>query len=181
MRHLSLALPLCLFTALSHGAGSHDPAGHRHGSLPAHQHGSAELDAALDDKLLELELRSPAINLLGFEHRARSKADQRTLAATRAQLEQPEALFGLPVEAACRLENTDLQSPLFDDTQTDLAHSDIVARYRYTCAAPTTLRGFALDGLFDAFPGIESVRVQLIGPHGQQGAQANPARAQVRF
>lgn len=178
MRHLSLALALCLPAALSHAAESHD---HRHASLPAHQHGSAELDAALEDGLLELELRSPAVNLLGFEHRARSPADQRTLAAARTRLEQPDALFGLPAEAACRLEKVDMQSALFDDTQTDLEHSDIVARYRYACSEPAALRGFALDGLFRSFPGIESARVQLISPDGQQGIQASPANAQVSF
>lgn len=181
MRHLSLALPLCLFAALSQGAGPHDPAEQRHASLPAHQHGSAELDVALDNGLLELELRSPAVNLLGFEHRARSQADQRTLEAARKQLEQPETLFGFAAEAACRLEKVDLQSALFDETQTVLEHSDIVARYRYACSQPAALRGFALDGLFRSFPGIESARVQLIGPHGQQGIQANPANAQVSF
>ncbi len=181
MRHLSLALPLCLFAALSHGAGSHDQTEQRHASLAAHQHGSVELDAALDGGVLELELRSPAINLLGFEHRARSRADQRTLAAAREQLEQPNTLFALPTDAACQIEHTTLQSPLFEAMPSESEHSDIHARYRYACAEPTALHGLSLDGLFDAFRGIEHVRVQLIGPHGQQGAQASPPHTQVRF
>lgn len=178
MRHLSLALPLCLLMASSHAAGVHEPT---HGSLPAHQHGSAELDAVLSEGLLEIELRSPAVNLLGFEHPARSQAEQSTLAAARGQLEQPDVLFGLPTEATCQLADASLQSPLFEAMPSDSGHSDILARYRYTCAKPGALHGLSLDGLFKAFPGIQQVQVQLIGPRGQQGMQASQAHGLIRF
>lgn len=182
MRPLPLALSLCLFAALSHAGDHAHQHGHSHGSsLPAHQHGSAELDAALDGHTLEFELRSPAMNLLGFEHRARSERDQQVLATARQRLEDADSLITLPAQAGCKLDAVTLNSPLFEQTPTDSEHSDIQARYRYVCAKPEALGGFALHGLFDAFPGIEALRVQLLGPHGQTGSQASARQPQLSF
>lgn len=179
MRHLPLALALSLVAALSHAGKQHDH--HHHDSLPSHQHGSAELDAALDGRSLELELRSPAINLLGFEHSPRSQAEQQAIAATRQRLEQPAVLFGLPAEAACRLQRQALESPLFQQATGEQQHSDIHAHYRFECDSPAALRGLALKELFAAFPGIDKLRVQLAGPQGQKGIDADAARARVDF
>ena len=44
-------------------------------SLDAHVHGLSELTIAMDAKTIELQLISPAMNLVGFEHKASSKQD----------------------------------------------------------------------------------------------------------
>ena len=73
MRRLLLALPFALLPlAIAHAADEHD---HEHGSLGAHEHGVGRLNAALDGQTLELELESPAMNLVGFEHAATTDAD----------------------------------------------------------------------------------------------------------
>lgn len=113
MRRLLLALPFAMLPlAVAHAADEHD---HEHGSLGAHEHGVGRLNAALDGKTLELELESPAMNLVGFEHVATSDADKAKVAAARARLEQPLALFNLPKAAGCVVENQELESPLFGD------------------------------------------------------------------
>ena len=113
MRRLLLALPFAMLPlAVAHAADEHD---HEHGSLGAHEHGVGRLNAALDGKTLELELESPAMNLVGFEHVATSDADKAKVAAARAQLEKPLALFNLPKAAGCVVENQELESPLFGD------------------------------------------------------------------
>lgn len=38
-------------------------------SLSAHLHGVATLNIALDDQQLELQLNSPAMNIVGFEYK----------------------------------------------------------------------------------------------------------------
>jgi hypothetical protein len=182
MRYLLLALPVCLFAALGHAADHAHHHNHAHGSsLPAHQHGSAELDAALDGNLLEFELRSPAMNLLGFEYRARSPRDQQVLAAARERLQQADRLITLPAQGSCELEAVTLQSPLFEQATADAEHNDIQAHYRYRCSQPEALDEFSLRGLFEAFPGIEALRVQLLGPQGQTGSQISARQPQVRF
>lgn len=193
MRRLLLALPFALLPtfvlAAEQHAHDHDHA--RHDSLGAHEHGAAELDAALDGSTLEIELRSPAMNVVGFEHAPSSEADRRKIADARKQLEQPDTLFGLPAAAGCTLAETELESPLFEDTahggehehdgDHEGQHSEIHAHYHYDCATPQALNALDLQGLFKAFPGTEKIQAQLIGPNGQRGAQLDDGQPRAEF
>ena len=173
MRRLLLALPFALLPlAVAHAADEHD---HEHGSLGAHEHGVGRLNAALDGKTLELELESPAMNLVGFEHVATSDADKAKVAAVRAQLEKPLALFNLPTAAGCVVENQELESPLFgdkpdadDDHDEDAKdedghehhhdHSEIHAHYQFTCATSAALKSLDLANIFTRFPATQKIQ-----------------------
>ncbi|MBI6564324.1 DUF2796 domain-containing protein [Pseudomonas synxantha] len=199
MRRLLLALPFALLPlAVAHAHEDHD---HEHGSLGAHEHGVARLNAVLDGQALELELDSPAMNLVGFEHAATSAADKAKVAAARKQLENPQALFNLPKAAGCKVSSQELNSPLFgdkpeaehddDDHATDGKgaaahehhhdHSEIHAHYQFTCATPTALGNLDLSQVFKTFPATTKIQVQLIGPSGQQGVDATATAATLKF
>lgn len=199
MRRLMLALPFALLPlAVAHAADEHDH-DHEHGSLGAHEHGVGRLNAVLDGQALELELDSPAMNLVGFEHAATSAADKAKVAAARKQLENPLALFSLPKAAGCMISTQELNSPLFgdkpeadhdDDDDHDAKdgahehhhdHSEIHAHYQFTCATPTALSNLDLTQVFKTFPATQKIQVQLIGPSGQQGVEATPQAATLKF
>ena len=200
MRRLLLALPFALLPlAIAHAADEHDH-DHEHGSLGAHEHGVGRLNAVLDGQALELELDSPAMNLVGFEHLATSAADKAKVAAARKQLENPLALFNLPKAAGCVISSQELNSPLFgekpeadhdDDDHDDDAkdgahehhhdHSEIHAHYQFTCATPTALGNLDLTQVFKTFPATQKIQVQLIGPSGQQGVEATATAATLKF
>ncbi|MGL4317415.1 MAG: DUF2796 domain-containing protein [Pseudomonas sp.] len=183
---LSVALlPLSFAQADSH---EHDHAHEEHGSLGAHEHGVASLNVALDGQTLEIQLESPAMNLLGFEHAASSAADKATVAAARAQLEQPAVLFSLPAAAHCTLAEKTLHSPLFGDHEQAEAehehsheHADIDADYRFDCSAPEHLQAIDLTVFFQQFPATEKLNTQLIGPSGQQGVELNKGSSSLSF
>ncbi len=190
MRRLLLALPFALLPLVAaQAADTHD---HEHGSLGAHEHGVARLNAALDGKTLELELQSPAMNLVGFEHVASSDADKAKVAAVHAQLAQPLALFSLPATAGCTVASQELESPLFGDKaedhdhdaegdEHDHDHSEIHAHYQFTCATPAALKHLDLGNLFKTFPATQKIAVQLIGPSGQQGVEVTAKAALLTF
>lgn len=187
MRRLLLALPFALLPlAIAHAEEDHDHAhDHEHGSLGAHEHGVARLNAVVDDKTLELELESPAMNLVGFEHAASSDGDKARVAAARAHLEQPLGLFNLPKEAGCSVARQELESPLFGDKSAadddHAEHSEIHAHYRFTCTAANNLKHLDLSQLFKAFPTTQKIQVQMIAPSGQQGVEATPGTAPLKF
>ena len=195
MRRLLLALPFALLPGfvLAAGQHDHDHDHDHHDSLGAHEHGAAELDAALDGSMLEIELRSPAMNLVGFEHTPSSDADKRKIADARERLEQPYALFGLPAAAGCKLAETELESPLFEgkahdhgdehehDGDHESQHSEIHAHYHFDCATPQAIQVLDLQGLFKAFPGTKKIQAQLIGPNGQRGAQLDADQPRATF
>ena len=199
MRRLLLALPFALLPlAVAHAHEDHD---HEHGSLGAHEHGVGRLNAVLDGQALELELDSPAMNLVGFEHAATSAADKAKVAAVRKQLENPSALFNLPKAAGCVVSSQELNSPLFGDKpeaehddddhatdgkgaaahEHDHDHSEIHAHYQFTCATPTGLGNLDLSQVFKTFPATQKIQVQLIGPSGQQGVEATATAATLKF
>ncbi len=199
MRRLLLALPFALLPlAVAHAHEDHE---HEHGSLGAHEHGVGRVNAVLDGQALELELESPAMNLVGFEHVATSAADKAKVAAARKQLENPLALFNLPKAAGCVVSSQALNSPLFgdkpqadhdeDDHATDGKgaaahehhhdHSEIHAHYQFTCATPTALGNLDLSQVFKTFPATQKIQVQLIGPSGQQGVDATATAATLKF
>ncbi len=212
MRRLFLALPfallpLSLAQAHQHGHKHDHKHEHKHehaehGSLAAHEHGAAELNVVLDGQTLEIELQSPAMNLVGFEHAAKSETDKAKVAEARSQLEAPQALFGLN-SGDCSLSTHSLESPLFatakahpehDHTHDKPAHaghqadehkhdehSDIHAHYQFSCQQPQDLQQLDLSELFKAFPGTEKIQVQLIGPKGQQGLELSPGKSTLSF
>ncbi|KAA6174409.1 DUF2796 domain-containing protein [Pseudomonas marginalis] len=198
MRRLLLALPFALLPlAIAQAADEHNhDHDHEHGSLGAHEHGVGRLNAVLDAKTLELELESPAMNLVGFEHLATTAADKAKVTAVRKQLEQPLALFSLPKAAGCVVSTQELESPLFGDKPEDdhdhatdgkgaaahdHDHSEIHAHYQFTCATPAALKNLDLANIFKTFPATLKIQVQLIGPSGQQGVEATAKTATLKF
>lgn len=189
MHRLLLALPFALLSLAAAQASDHD---HDHAldSLDAHQHGAASLNVVLDGQALELELESPAMNLVGFEHAAESAADKAKVAAARSQLQNPQALFGLNA-GDCSLRETALESPLFEDDEheheghqgdeTHGEHSEIHAHYQLDCKKPDELKQLNLAELFKRFPATTKIQVQLIGPNGQQGVELTPAKPGLDF
>lgn len=194
MRHLLLALPFALLplvAAQAHEHGHDHDHEHSHDSLGAHEHGVASLNAALDGNVLELQLESPAMNLVGFEHAAKSDADKAKVAAAKRELEQPITLFALN-SGDCKTTEVELESPLFGEADHDHdhdhdhhahegEHSDIHAHYRFECAKANELKQLDLAELFKRFPATEKIQVQLIGPNGQQGVELTPAQPRLSF
>ncbi|MBB4866008.1 hypothetical protein HNP46_004909 [Pseudomonas nitritireducens] len=193
MRPLLLAVALLPLAAQAHDE-------HEHGSLGKHEHGVAQLNVALDGKTLELEMDSPAMNFVGFEHAATSEADKATVATVQAQLKQPLQLLNLPASAQCSVQSVELSSPLFgdaakaDDDDHDHEHTDgdhdeheghhhadIDAHYQLTCAQPQDLASLDFAPLFKRFPATQKIQVQLIGPSGQQGAELTAANPTLKF
>lgn len=197
MRRLLLALPLALLPLTA--AVAHDEHDHEHGTLGAHEHGVAGLNVALDGNTLELELDSPAMNLVGFEHAAASDADKATVARVREQLADPRTLFILNAAAGCSVTQQTLESPLFGQApaahehahekpdahahehEHEHEHSDIHAHYALTCTTPGALSQLDLAPLFQHFPATRTLHVQLIGPNGQKGQEATATQAKVAF
>ena len=196
MRRLLLALPFALLP-LAAGAAEHDHAHaehqhaqDEHGSLNAHEHGVAQLNIVLDGQALELQLESPAMNLVGFEHAANSAADKAKVAAVHDQLQQPLSLFSLSA-GECSVSEQTLESPLFAESEQghdhdheknhDSEHSDIQAHYTFNCQKPDDLQQLDLRELFKRFPATAKIQVQLIGPNGQQGLELTAAQPTLRF
>ena len=165
----------------------HDDHDHDHREAGAHQHGVAEIGAALDGGKLAIDFKSPAANLVGFEHEPKNDDQRKSVENAMIVLKNGKTLFVLDENAKCALSAAAVTSPFKDDAADhdhdhaehdhdvahkdhDETHSDFSARYLFDCAAPqqlTTLR----VGLFDIFPAIEKIDAVYLGDNVQLGAE----------
>jgi hypothetical protein len=152
-----------------------------HEQYAAHMHGEANLLVALEGDLLEIELDSPAINIVGFEHNPRDPGQEQIIQQAAAQLRQPDRLFTLPAAAGCVVEGVELHFPQSEtpaagdagEDHPDEAHQDIEARYR--CTAAARLKQITLN-LFDLFPATAEVEAQVISHGGQRQLELTKQR-----
>ncbi|MFT3791915.1 MAG: DUF2796 domain-containing protein [Rudaea sp.] len=167
----------------------------------AHVHGEATLDLALDGSQLSLTLNAPGMSFAGFEHAPHDDAERKTLADTVTALKTPAGWLSLPSEADCRLDSAKVEPhgfgsalaaeqnrhggdahPSEHDADADARHehSDFDADYRYVCAKPAALHAFDLH-LFERFPALHTLHVNLALPDRQDSATLAPGETQVRL
>lgn len=97
---------LCLPQSLSLYANAAEP--------PAHVHGVATLEVAIDGAAVEIRLDTPLANLLGFEHKPTTPAELEKVRMMRRELDKAAALFVLPTQAGCTAGPASIESPSLD-------------------------------------------------------------------
>ena len=178
-------LTLCLAAALVQPAFAHgtddDHDEHEHGALGAHVHGESHLDLAQTDTGLELQWRSPAADLLGFEHAPRNRQEEDAVAALRQSRDNPPGTLTRPAAALWRLSFSSAISPLFAKDSSASGHLDVEASMSFSCSKPGALASLDLSGWFARFPNSHSVEVQAIVASGQQGAELTARQPQLKW
>ena len=152
-------------------------------SLDAHVHGLSELTIAMEGDSLEIQFESPAMNLIGFEHKATRNKDIATVKKAESTLSQPESLFLLSGANCQQIKTTVDVSSLIeehdhhaepqkghddhddhtdhDDHKDHESHSEMVASYSYSCKELTKLSLIKV-ALFDVFPGIHKINTMWV-------------------
>lgn len=157
-----------------------------------HVHGTAELHIAVEGDGLSIELHSPLMNLLGFEHPPSDAAQRQAVRTMMSRLRDSEKLFRLPPAASCGSSEPKIESP-FDhapgtksghahghDGNEEEDHLDIESTYEFKCAHPDKLT-FLEVGIFDVFPGVRILKAEIAGPRGQSVVSLTRDRRVVRF
>ena len=160
-------------------------------SLDAHVHGLSQLNIAVEGEKVELEFSSPAMNLVGFEHKATSKKDVAAVKQAESILRQPEMLFSL-TEAQCKpvYTNVDISGLIEHDDDHDghkghdehkdhddhkahdehETHSEIVANYSFECKDSSALSSIKVS-LFESFAGIYKIQTMWVTASKQGSAK----------
>lgn len=152
----------------------------------AHVHGVARLDVAVDGGRVELRLTAAMQDFVGFERAPRSAEEEARLQSARKALLDHARLWRFNAAAGCVAEGPVLEAPGAahgvhgrhgrdgHDGHDDGAHADWTVRYRFQCSAPTALQ--AIDGgVFEVFPSLESVDVQVIDGAGARAERLSPS------
>jgi hypothetical protein len=153
--------------------------------LESHEHGKASMNVVLQGEILEVEIKTPAANILGFEHEPATDQQRQALAVAAAHLEKAEDLMLFSEGADCRLASAEVKSALLSrfeheskhdhesehehesDEEGHRSHSDFELSYQFRCQKPEVLSGFSLE-LFQTYPLMKQLNVQSISPTGQR-------------
>ena len=152
---------------------------------PAHEHGKVTLNAALDGNQLVIELDSPAVNVVGFEHVPRTNDERAAVSAAAKLLNNGRGLFTLPKEARCQFQKTALKPPRWETTddvprqpEAPGQHADYEARFTYLCWSPDHLTWLE-PVLLDKLRNVTEARVNIATARGQSSRVATSGHVRV--
>jgi len=180
---------LLFFTAPSYVMGQ----GYR--QHDAHEHGVAQLNIAQQGNTLHLELTSPAMNIVGFEHAPRNAKQRQAIQQAVADLNKGADLFVLDSEAKCTLQDVTVETGLLSsqadhghdehkhdkkEPAADTSHADFEARYVFQCQHASALKGIMIK-LFSHFPATTELAVQLLSDSGQTARHLSAANPYLPF
>jgi hypothetical protein len=150
---------------------------HEHEHHEAHVHGEAQLLIAVEGNALEIELSSPAMNIVGFEHQPQDNSQLEAVKSAIDILNQPDQLFSLPDDAECENLSISVESPFSgheEHAHGEERHSNFAAHYHFQCANMSQLKRIDI-GIFKQFPATDTIEVQSISRQGQQKRDLTPS------
>lgn len=124
----------------------------------AHLHGHGTVNIAIEGGAVWIELEAPGSDIVGFEHAARTEAEQATVAAARALLERPAELIVLPAAAGCAVEAVDVARA---GGEAGGGHSEFHAEYRLACAEAARIDTVEF-AYFRHFPAAQALEVNVV-------------------
>lgn len=159
----------------------------------AHVHGLGKLDMAIDGAQVMLHLDTPLMNLLGFEHAAKSPKDRSAVQNMALKLRDSGRIFVTTPAAECRPASIKLVSNALDpillgEPSTPAAktapmrseHADLNADFVLQCVHPDLLKTIDV-ALFTQFKGFQKIDVQMLTPKKQLAAILRPSTSRLSW
>ena len=177
MRYSLIALTILLLWSIESNAASEE-----HRQMGTHEHGSAQLNVAVEGNILSIGLEMPAMNVVGFEHPAGNDQEREQIMQADRLFRNGTALFQPTPAAQCTLSAAQVESVLLDNSSNSVEpaaeggeqHADFDVSYEFHCSEPSHLRAMSFT-LFQQFPGLHKLHTQVSTPSGQSGAELSDA------
>ncbi|MEN8249905.1 MAG: DUF2796 domain-containing protein [Bacteroidota bacterium] len=136
--------------------------------LDSHTHGEIELNIAVEANRVYLELESPAVNLVGFEHPPKDESDHKIIEHTEEYLEAAKWLKLNPV-SQCQLHTSKVQNTFSvedehehkDEHDDDEEHAQFTAQYEYKCKSIEQLKSIDVM-LFTDYPNVHKITANIV-------------------
>lgn len=138
----------------------------------SHVHGLVDMTVVIDQNKLNISLDSPAMNMVGFEHKAETESDINKVHEVETTLKTTSKLFAIR-GADCEGEAAvvDISGLIgSDDHDHEHHHADLEAQYQFSCDSTDNLTGIDVL-LLKEFPAIERINVEWISNDKAGAAQ----------
>lgn len=180
---------------------THAFAEEKHRELGPHVHGHGTLNIAVEGNRISMELETPGMDIVGFEHAATTSDQRATVKNASNQLRSPLSLFKMPMAAGCKVAQADVkieqehehgedephaEAPASGTAQAEHeaadhnhegheGHSAFHVAYALDCASPASLTSIRFD-YFKAFKGANALTVNIVTPKGQSTYEVGRAK-----
>jgi len=153
--------------------------------LDVHEHGSANLDIAIDTDTIQMSFASPAVNIVGFEYTTDDKQQLLLIKQATDFLSNMDATFSLVGDVSCQTvkssanwvteheeDHENHENHEGHDETPSSEHAEFIAEYELTCNQLNNLAAIEVN-LFEFFPAISDLDVQVIYSGGQIKQELN--------
>jgi hypothetical protein len=177
-----MAAAIVIWTSTSSGA-----------SQRAHVHGVGHINIVVEGKQATVEFLAPAEGLYGFEHQARTKAEQEKRGAALARLQEKiSTMVVFEADRGCQFTTKNIA--VVEDVEHEHEHgkgtkkaqkksgehSEVHAEFTVTCEKP--LAGSQVRfGVAKIFPTIKTVHVQALSDAKQTGVKVQGDKGGLRL
>jgi len=161
----------------------------------AHEHGVAKMNIAVIGKEIQIELDSPAYNLVGFEHQPKNSSQKKAIKKAEKVLIKPKKLITVE-NNTCAVEHVKVESPFAGHKGHDHhghhdhgkhekhekptgekeVHSEYALEYHLVCDS-AEINKVDFSGLFKKFSNFSEVRVQWLSNEKQGDAELSNANS----
>lgn len=161
----------------------------------AHVHGVSQLNVAVEGRTIEIELVSPASDIVGFEHAAKTHAEKKAVERASETLSQGKTIFVFPADGQCAAEDVDVRSTLEatrethhgehahdrkEPAHTPETHAEFHVHYHFHCENPAAVTHLDVK-LFDHFKTMREIEVQALTTRGQSAQELTPGAARLKL
>lgn len=152
----------------------------------AHLHGRVDMSIVIQGNTVEIQLESPAANIVGFEHLASTEEQRALVAQAQNLLNSPAKIFTFKKTECKAITHVADTSSLLNSSESEHGkeaqqrhhdhtednhtghkkHSEISARYHFNCSQADQLTAINVH-LFELFPRIETIHAAWISESKQ--------------
>jgi hypothetical protein len=181
----------------------------KHETHGAHEHGRAKIMLVAEKQQLTLQFESPAMNIVGFEHEAKTEAQQKLVQDAINTFVKPESLFIIS-GGQCEFSKADINNPFssgskhedlekhdkhsehqkydehgheehgHEEHDGESEHREFLVEYSAKCQASDKIEQIDVK-LLNAFSGIEVLDIQYIHANKQGADSLNASKTVLRF
>jgi hypothetical protein len=156
-------------------AKSEHKAEKKHRSHHAHEHGRAELDVAVDKTTATMRFEVPSASIVGFEHAAKTAEQKKQVEeAVQKFKESLASIFTFALELGCELSTESVEAM----GKQHGGHAEFAATVIASCKKELAGTDLLLK-VWDYFPAVEKVKVQVLGEKKQSGETLTKAKNKI--
>lgn len=145
----------------------------------AHVHGEAVMEIVIDDAGALISFEAPAIDIVGFEYLPKTDEEQAAIDAKIELLADMASVVVLPEAAGCTVSDVHVDFEA-EEHDGEVEHIAFHAEYELSCSDAGNLTSLQAT-VFDQFPDLEEMEVEVVTPTGQKGGHVEPGETMLKL